>query len=126
MDDRLELTSLIKNSFKAEQWIIQGIKEVKIGDLDYAIKHNLPADKLLLAHFDRYISNPVLSPLIRAILKTHWSIAEKYLCDVSTLYKILTENRPEFARLLGNKEGIAWLTMGAKKGYQFIYGFCWR
>ena len=126
MDDRLELMSLIKNSFKAEQWIIQGIKEVKIGDLEYAIKHNISGDEILLKHFNIYISNPLLSPIIRTILKTHWSIAEKYLTSVPKLYAILTENRPEFARLLGNNAGIAWLTKGAKKGYQFIYGFCWR
>lgn len=126
MSEKQELLSLISNKRKAERWLITGIRQVKYDDLKYAIEHNVFADDILFNHFSPYTLNPVLLPVIRTIFRNHWTVIEKILCDVNKLYSILTENRPEFDKLLGNKEGIAWLNLCAKKGYDKLYKYAWR
>lgn len=126
MNEKRELLSLLSNRRKAERWLIAGIRQIKYEDLEHAIENNVFADDILFNHFSRYTLNPILSPIIRAIFREHWRVVESLVSDVNRLYCILTENRPEFAKLLGNKKGITWLTMCAKRGYTRIYDYTWR
>lgn len=120
-----ELQSLSYDSKKAEEWLIQGIRQIQYKDVKHAIENNLFADDLLFAHFKKYMANPLLSPVIKYIFRKQWLIISPLLCDVREIRKIMIENRSEFEELLSDSKGISWLNTCAKRGYQRIYDYTW-
>lgn len=126
MNELRELRSLLRNNKKAEEWLIQGLRQIQYNDVKHAIDNNLSADDLLFSHFDKYMSNPLLAPVIRCVFRVHWPAISHILCDVREIRKIMIENRPEFRELFETKEGILWLNSCAKRGYDRLYTFSWN
>ena len=73
-----ELLKVLQSRKLAERWIKLGIKSIKPEDFVSAMKANLDPSRLILNHFHKYIDNPVLNPIIRAILQIYWQEAVSY------------------------------------------------
>lgn len=123
--DHQELLSLLYDEEKIEEWIRLGIKQVNYYDLKRAIENNEDADKLLFAYFEKYLTSALLKPIIVTVFKVNWKQVDTILCDVPGLHRTLTENRPDFTKLLSTPAAKLWLNRCAKKGYNTIYGYVW-
>jgi len=126
MSELRELRSLLNNSQKAEEWLIAGIRQIQYEDIKHAIDKNLLADDLLFSYFEKYMTHPIIAPVIRCVFRVHWPAISHILCDVREVRKIIVENRPEFMELLGNKESISWLNTCVRRGYDRLYNFTWK
>lgn len=103
--------------------IVRGLRKIKYEDVKNAVENNVYIDDVLFNHFSKYTMNPTIGPLIKTVLRVHWDLVEEILGNAYNLYNILTENRPEFKKLLDTREGRVWLNEICKRGYQKLYRY---
>lgn len=120
-----ELEEILVSRTRAEKWIKLGIRQIKFEDLKNAIDNNTFVDMLLFNHFSPWMYNRMLKPVIQLIFRANWKLAEGILTDVRELHRTLTENRPEFAKLLSSPRAVVWLNECARRGYEKIYSYVW-
>jgi len=125
IEEKKKLEKVLASRYRAEKWIKLGIRQIKFEDLKYAIDNNIFVDTLLFNHFSPWMYNKILKPIIQLIFRVNWELAEGILTDVHKLHRILTENRPEFAKLLSTPKAIKWLNKCTERGYKKIYSYVW-
>ena len=111
---------------KLEQWIRLGIRQISYKDLKHAIENRVYADNILFNHLSWLTTkNKMTRAMFRAMLRLHWNLVEKYLCNMDFLYKTLTEDRPDFKQLLSGREAKHWLFQCARRAYDKLYYAAW-
>lgn len=108
-----------------EKWIRFAIRSIKYSDVKNAIDNNIYADTIIFNHFSKITKNKISTIALRTMLRLHWSIVEKYLCNIDFLIKTLTEGREDFKNLFNDIKSRRWLFECAKRAYDRLYEIAW-
>ncbi|MCD6138679.1 MAG: hypothetical protein J7J91_08985 [Deltaproteobacteria bacterium] len=111
---------------RIERWIKLGIRQISYQDLKHAVENKIYADDILFNHLSYFtLRNRITKSMFKTILRLYWHVVERYLCNLDYLYRVLTENRPEFKHLLDSREARHWLYQCARRAYDKLYRIAW-
>lgn len=121
-----DLLNLLNNKSKARKWITKGLRSLKVEDVKQSIQQNSNPSVVLFNHFGQYTMNPLLSPIIKLVLKFYWDEMEEVLTDATKVYNQLIENRPDMKEILDQKKGRRWLNYAVASSYASLYTYVWK
>ncbi|MFH8107829.1 MAG: hypothetical protein QXJ25_02285 [Candidatus Aenigmatarchaeota archaeon] len=108
-----------------EKWIRLALRSIKYEDVKNAIENNIYADTIVFNHFSKVTKNKISLFTLRIILRLHWNIVEKYLCNMDFLLNVITEGRDDFKRLFSDIKSRNWLYNCALRAYNTLYNIAW-
>jgi ribosomal protein L11 methylase PrmA len=120
-----DILNRLTDQSSVENWIKNGIQEIKLSDIEESIQKQTDPGEILIAQIPTYLHNPLTATLIKSCLMQHWAYISGILSSTSNVYNILTENRADIKQILDTPKGRTWLNKACIDGYTILYNLTW-